>query len=160
MISIIATIDLNNGIGINNNLLCHLPKNVKYFNEITANSVVVMGRKTYDSLPKKYLSKKTKIVISKSVKKLRGCTVIPSIPLALEELKKYENVFVIGGGKIFEQLLPYAKVLYMTRIYHLFEADTFFPELYAKDWTLESSAGFKVDKKHNYPFSFEKYNRK
>ena len=161
MISIVVAADIDNGIKKDNKLLCHLPKDMKMFKNLTIGSAVVMGRKTWDSLPKKVkpLSYRVNIVISKSVKNIDGCIVVSSIVDALAECNKYENVFVIGGGEIYNQMLPFATLLYITRIYHSFEADAFFPEICTHDWQLESSQRFKKDDKHKYEFSFEKYKR-
>ena len=161
MISIIAAVDQNNAIGLNNRLLCHLPNDLKYFKRMTSGYPVIMGRCTYDSLPVKPLPNRHNIVISKSLEASlpNGCSLARSIDEALELCRNVENSFVIGGSLIYSQMLPFAHKLYITHIHHSFEADAWFPEINANEWRLQSSEQHAPDEKHAYAYSFEIYYR-
>ena len=162
MLSIVVAMDLRNGIGVDDKLLCHLPNDLKNFKEITTGHTVIMGRKTYDSLPPKFkpLPNRKNIVISRTVTNISGCTVLNSI----ENVKKYidddKEYFVIGGEEIYRQLLPYTQKIYLTSIKNTFaEANVFFPNMYCSDWELEIYVSHTKDDKHTYDYSFEKYHR-
>ena len=159
MISIIVAVDQNNAIGLNNRLLCYLPNDLKYFKRITSGHPIIMGRRTYESLPVKPLPNRHNIVISKSLTASLpiGCTLVRSI----EEVRKLcgdaEECFVIGGAQIYRQMLPFAQKLYITRIHHSFDADTWFPEIKSDDWQLLSTTRNAPDDKHAWAYSFEMY---
>ena len=158
MISIIAAIDQNNAIGLNNSLLCHLPNDLKYFKRITSGRPVIMGQNTYESLPIKPLPNRKNVVICKTLAELApGCTLVHSIEEALNQCTGAEEYFVIGGAQIYRQMMPFAQKLYITRIHHSFEADTWFPEIKADDWQLLTSEWNAPDEKHEYAYTFEIY---
>ena len=160
MISIIAVIDRNNAIGLNNRLLCHLPNDLKYFKRITSGHPVVMGWRTYESLPVKPLPHRKNIVICDLPDAAApGCVVVSSIEEALRECNDEEESFVIGGALVYRQMMPLAQKLYITRIDHNFEADVWFPEINAVDWRQLSAHLHEPDEKHPYPYSFEIYTR-
>ena len=161
MISIIAAIDQNNAIGLSNRLLCHLPNDLKYFKRLTSGHSVIMGRLTYESLPVKPLPNRHNIVISRSLEAFLpvGCTLARSIEEALERCRDAEKCFVIGGAQIYGQMLSYVDMLYITRVHHSFEADTWFPEINNNGWRLQSSERYEKDEKHAYAYSFEAYTR-
>lgn len=124
MISLITCMDKNRGIGKNNSMPWHLPKDLKYFKEVTDGSVIIMGRKTYKSLPR-MLPNREHVVISESIK-----WAFSSVDDALHYAKqRKKNIFVIGGATIYEQCIPYADRLYITRINAEFDCDVFFPEI-------------------------------
>lgn len=131
MINLIAAIAKNRAIGNNGKLLCHIPEDLKRFKKLTENNIIIMGRKTYDSLPNKPLKNRINIVITNQDIELDGCIVVHSIEDSLKESKKYNDkeVFIIGGAKIYEQFMDKADKLYLTYIEEDYEADTFFPEL-------------------------------
>ena len=132
MISAIVAVDNNWGIGYNGNLLEHIPEDLKHFKTITTNHTVVMGSKTWDSLPKKPLLNRINIIISN-----KGNLLLENgaIRLKLEDLLQNitdfkDDVFVIGGGSIYNQLLPFCKRVYVTKIYKNYDnVDTYFPNL-------------------------------
>ena len=136
-IAIIAAIGSKNELGKNNDLIWHFKEDMQFFKTTTLGSTVIMGRKTFESLPKA-LPKRRNIVISKNKDlKLDGAEVTDSIEKALE-MTKNDNVFIIGGAKIYEQFLPFAQKLYLTEIEaECSSADTFFPRfnksLYKKE---------------------------
>ena len=161
MISVIAAIDQNNAIGFNNRLLCHLPNDLKYFKRITAGHPVVMGWRTYESLPVKPLPNRKNIVICDLLNvSTPGCTLVSSIEEACAQCNSAEECFVIGGAQVYRQMLPLAQKLYITRIHHIFEADTWFPEIKTGEWQRQSAERNEPDEKHPYAYSFEVYTRK
>lgn len=130
---LIVAVDKNWAIGIKNQLLVRIPADMRFFKSETTGKVVVMGRKTLESFPnKKPLNDRINIVITKDRNyTLEGAKVVHSIEEALEVTKGYssEDVYVIGGESIYNQLLPYCDTAYVTRIDFAYEADTYFPNL-------------------------------
>ena len=160
MISIISAIDQNNAIGLNNSLLCYLPNDLKYFKRITSGHPVIMGQNTYESLPIKPLPNRKNIVICKTLTELvPGCILVHSIEEALKHCTGADEYFVIGGAMVYQQMMPLAQKLYITRIHHSFDADVWFPEIKAEEWQQISSEWNAPDEKHLYAYSFEIYIR-
>jgi dihydrofolate reductase len=159
IISIIAVVGKNNEIGKGNELLCRLPADLKHFKEITAGHTVIMGRKTFESLPKGPLPNRRNIVISRNKDlKIEGAEVYSSLDYALIKLLDENEVFIIGGAQIYKQVLPIADKLYLTKIHAGFpEADAFFPEVVWNVWREVSRETFPADEKNPYPFSFLEY---
>jgi dihydrofolate reductase len=134
-ISIIVAIADNNGIGKNNKLLCHIPADLKRFRLITTGHTVVMGKNTFFSLPGGPLKNRRNLVISDNHDdRFEGCETVFSIAEAIERCDDNKENFVIGGASVYRQFLPIASRLYLTRVHHSFEADTFFPEINPGEW--------------------------
>ena len=137
-ISIIACVGKNLELGKNNHLIWHLPNDLKYFKKVTSGKTVVMGRKTFDSLPG-VLPKRRNIVLQTKNKKIQGdVEIFNNIPSVLEETKNEDEVFIIGGASIYKQFLDYADKLYLTEVEEeCKDADVYFPEfdknLYEKE---------------------------
>ena len=144
-VSMIAAIGRNNELGKDNDLIFHFKSDMKFFRETTTGSTVVMGRRTFESLPK-VLPNRRNIVISRNTDlKIDGAEVCKSVDEALE-LCKNDNVFIIGGGKIYAEFLKYADKLYLTEIEaDCPEADTFFPEFDKTQWKREVLAEHNED---------------
>ena len=160
MISIIVAIDQNNAIGLKNNLLCHLPNDLKYFKRVTSGHPVIMGWRTYQSLPVKPLPNRKNIVICDLLNASSpGCVLVSSIEEACAQCDDAEECFVIGGAQVYRQMMPLAQKLYITRIHHTFEADVWFPEIEPGQWRQQSSEWNAPDEKHPYAYSFEEYLR-
>lgn len=161
-IAIIVIVDENNGIGKDGDLLCHLPNDLKHFKKITTGHTIIMGRKTYESLPKGALPNRINIVItSDNADNYPGCIVARSVDEAILLTKDKEKVFIIGGGKIYSSTLHLANKLYLTRIHHKFkDADTFFPEIDFNNWELIEEEKHKADDKHLYDYSFTTFIKK
>jgi dihydrofolate reductase len=161
IISIVVALGKNNEIGKGNDLLCRLPDDLKRFKEITTGHVVIMGRKTFDSLPKGPLPNRRNIVISRNKElKIEGAVVYPSLDYAFIKLMDEEEVFIIGGGQIYQQALSVADKLYLTKIHAAFpEADVFFPAIHSQEWREVSREMHPADEKHPYSFSFVEYER-
>ncbi len=141
-ISIIVAITTNRGIGKNNGLLWHIPEELKRFREITTGHAIIMGRKTYESIGRP-LPNRTNIVITRDPDfKAEGCLVVDSIEKAIEEAKKVEDseLFIIGGGQIYNASLKLADNLYITIVQGDFEPTVFFPE-YEHIFTKKVSEG-------------------
>ncbi len=132
MISIISSIQKDTlGLGFENDLLFKMPEDMKRFKEITVGHPVIMGRRTWESLPEKFrpLPGRTNIVVSSRDEGFEGATVYKSLDEALTEAKKIDSdVGIIGGARIFAEALPYTDILHLTEIEGEKEADTFFPE--------------------------------
>ena len=161
MISLIAILDKNNAIGLNNSLLCHLPNDLKYFKRITSGHPVMMGWRTYESLPVKPLPNRKNIVICDLLDaSAPGCTLVSSIKEACAQCNSAEEAFVIGGAQVYRQMIPLAQKMYLTRIDHEFEADVWFPEIKEADWRLQSVERHEPDDRHPYAYAFEVFERK
>lgn len=161
-LSLIVAIADNQAIGKKQQLLCHLPKDLKRFKAITSGHTVIMGRKTYESLPNGALPNRKNIVLSNSANlSLPDCLVVNSLDKALQACEGEDEVFIIGGAAVYEAALQQADKLYITRIHHAFEeADTFFPAINDSDWEEVEKETCEADDKHVYPFTFITYIRK
>ncbi len=163
MLSIIVAIDQNNAIGRNNDLLCHLPDDLKHFKAVTTGCPVLMGENTYYSLPKRPLPGRRNIVLTlqDELPGESGMELVNSIEAAMTTINTTQENFVIGGGSIYKQFMPLADKLYITHIHHAFEgADTFFPEIDPAVWEKVSDEPHEADDKHAYAFSFVEYVRR
>lgn len=159
--NLIVAVDGNWAIGNNGDLLCKNPIDMKFFKETTTGKVVIMGRKTLESFPKqKPLPNRTNIVLSRN-NEIDGCIVVNSIDELLIKVKNYDDddLFVIGGGQIYKELLPYCKKAYVTKMKNIFKADTYFPNLdELDDWEMvDKSEDFKYE---NIEFNFFIYENK
>ena len=154
MISIIVAIAENHAIGFNNDLLWHIPEDLKRFKRITSGHKIIMGKRTFESLPVRPLPNRTSIVISDDPKDVfAGCIMAYSIQEAIDHCSPDEECFIIGGGMVYQQFLPLADKLYITRVHERFEADVFFPEIDPEYWEEEKvEAPMDPDRKMNYSF--------
>ena len=145
---LILVMDNDCAIGRDGGLLCRLSEDMKHFRETTKNSVVIMGRKTYESFPKRPLPDRENLVLSRSGAKLEGAEVFSDVESVLARVKDSEKpVFVIGGAEIYRQFEPYCDEALITRVYENFGGDTFFYDIeHDTKWTLaESSAVIDTD---------------
>ncbi|HEY3372908.1 MAG TPA: dihydrofolate reductase [Prolixibacteraceae bacterium] len=134
-ISIIVAMAQNFAIGKNNELLFHLPNDLKRFKQITTGHPVIMGRNTLLSLPKGALPNRRNIVITDNPnEQFDRCEMVPSIDQALEAVKEESEAFIIGGGTIYRQFFPLAGKLYLTLVHRDFEADVYFPQIDYTEW--------------------------
>ena len=160
-LSIIVAIGKNNEIGRNNELLAHLPNDMKRFKELTLNTSVIMGENTFNSLQVKPLPKRRNVVLTfdKSLQ-LPGCELAYSIEESLELVKNDDKVFVMGGASIYKQYLPLVSKLYLTKINANFVgADAFFPQIDYSQWKLVEEVDNKSDEKHIFDYTYCTYNR-
>lgn len=160
----IVALDEKNGIGRQNKLLCRLSGDMKNFKELTTGHPVIMGRKTFESLPKGALPNRVNIVLTKDEEKIFddaiSCNSIDEV-MNLRVIKNCEKCFVIGGAEIYKHFFDLADKLYVTSIRHTFEdADAFFPEIDIDNWRINSvSDEFKADEKNEFPYFFAVYER-
>ena len=160
IVSLIVAVSENGVIGKDNDLIWHLPNDMRFFKETTMGHHVIMGRKNFESIPHKYrpLPNRTNIVITRqSYYKAEGCIVINSVEAALEIAKQNGDTepFIIGGGQIYKIALENNLVdrIYLTKVHHSFEGDTFFPELNT-EWKEIARIDNKADEKHSYDYDF------
>jgi dihydrofolate reductase len=155
MLSLIVAVSENGVIGKNNQLLWRLSADLKQFKALTTNHVIIMGRKTFDSIGKP-LPNRTSIIISRQKNiEIKGCLVVDSLQKAVEIaeiIKPNEEIFVIGGGEIYNESLPIADKIYLTEVKTIVEGDTFFPKLNAKDWKEISRNSFHINQNNDYAF--------
>jgi dihydrofolate reductase len=157
---IIVAVANNNAIGKDNQLLCHLPGDLKHFKEITSGHTIIMGKNTFLSLPKGALPHRRNIVLSFDDEAFPGCETARSIEEALKMCSQEEKVFFIGGASIYKQTYPLVDKLYLTFVHHTFEADTFFPEINYDEWEKTFSEHHPADKAGDYSYTYENYSRK
>jgi len=160
MVTIMAAIAANNALGKDNQLIWHLPADLKRFKKTTLNHAVIMGRKTYESLGKP-LPNRTNILITRDKNyKAEGCLVVNSVKEALKAAAEVdENPFILGGAEIYKQAMPFADKLDITFVHHQFEADVFFPKIDKKIWKETSRENFKADEKNKFDYSFVTFER-
>ncbi len=161
MIAIVAT-DLKNGIGIKNQLLCYLPDDLKRFKQLTSGNVIIMGRKTFESIGKA-LPNRINIVLSAS-ENIHSPDIVQynNFQKLLKDLpQKFSDkkIFIIGGGQIYQLFYPYIQEIQRTLIHHTFKADAFFPS-FENDFKLVESTFHPADEKHCYDFEFQVWKRK
>lgn len=157
-ISLIAAVSLNNVIGKDNSLIWHIPEDLKRFKAVTLNSSIVMGRKTYESLPFKPLPKRKNIIISTNTNlNYPGAIVARSIEETLEICKNDGQIFICGGESIYREFIEFADTIYLTKVHKEFDGDTYFPEIDGEKWKLVSKENSRDE---NYEFSFWEYQRK
>lgn len=171
MISAIVCVDFNWGIGSKNNLLAHIPEDMKFFKQQTENNIVIMGRKTYDSLPVKPLPNRTNIVIThmNSHPQLQreglihsNMEFIKSWLSQKEAINESMNIYVIGGGTIYKELLPFCERVYITKVFRVYgNADTFFPNIdKMPEWEMTSASDIKEHNGIYYCFCvYDKVNK-
>jgi len=160
-ISIAVAIGENHAIGKNNQLLWHMPADLKFFKQTTSGHTVIMGRKTFDSVGKPLPNRRNVVITRDPELQIEGVELVNSLDEALEITKTEEKpVFIVGGAEIYRQALPKTDKLYLTTIHHNFDADTFFPDFDRSEWTVISSEPHKADEKNKYDYTFEVLERK
>ena len=154
-IEAIVAIDENGAIGRQGDLLCHLPADMKHFKEVTMGHSIVMGRKTFESFPRRPLPGRQNIVITRNPGwQYPGVTVVHSLDEAIAAAET-ETLFIIGGAQVYEQALPMVEVLHLTRIRARWaSADVFFPPLDMDEWQELSREHHESDHKNAYEFDF------
>lgn len=163
-ITLIAAVDKNLAIGKGNQLPWHLPKDLQFFKASTLGHPVVLGRKTFESFGSKPLPKRTHYIISSSLKSVdfEQCVICPSVTETLIQLKKqaYEQVFIIGGGNVYEQFLPFADELILTHVdTEIEEAEVFFPQPVWNQYKSEEIMQIEKDENHAYFCSVKRYTK-
>lgn len=164
-INIIVAIGLHNEIGLSNALLCHIKPDLEYFKSTTKGHIVIMGRKTFLSLPNGPLKGRDNIIVTRQNGfEHEGAQIARSIEESLEIAEQLnpegcKEIFVIGGGSIYEQFMPLASKLYITHIFQDFEANVYFPKV-SQEWEVESVIATRENIEHMHPHVFTIYRKK
>ena len=160
-ISIIVALAENYAIGYKNDLLFHLPEDLKRFKKLTTGHTIIMGKRTFESLPNRPLPNRRSLVITDIPGELiPGCEMAYSIQDALAKADPENENFIIGGGSIYRQFLPYSDKLYITWVHKSFEADTFFPEINQNEWELLEKTDIQKNEVTTFDYSYCVYQRK
>jgi dihydrofolate reductase len=160
LITLIAAASENNVIGKDNKLIWHLSDDLKHFKDLTKGHVVIMGRKTFESMPKA-LPNRTNIIITRKTDYLvNDAIVVNSLNQALEKAADDNQPFIIGGGEIYSLAIKIVDRIELTRVHTELEGDAYFPEIDHNIWEEVSREKRLKDEKHNYDFSFIRYNKK
>ena len=171
MITIIAAVARNRAIGFNNKLLYWLPNDLKRFKALTTGHTIIMGRKTFESLPKGALPNRRNVVLSRTLlsssqeelgvagkESLPGCEVFPTLDAALQSCRPDEDIYIIGGASVYQQAMPLADRLCLTEVDDTpAEADAFFPDY--SDWQPTAIERHAPDERHAFPYAFVDYVR-
>ena len=158
MINVIAAVARNRAIGLDNKLLYWLPNDLRRFKALTTGHTIVMGRRTFESLPKGALPNRRNIVLTRSQQQFSGAETFPTLAAALAACQTDEEVYIIGGASVYRQALPLADRLCLTEIDDTpQEADAFFPDY--SDWVVEREEAHEPDERHAYRYRFVDYIR-
>ena len=158
IVSLIAVVDEQFGLGKNNALLCHLPADLQHFKSLTVGKPIIMGRNTFESIGKP-LPGRQNIVLTHRLMEIEGITIANSLDVAFELTNNHEEIMIIGGASIYEQALVFAERIYLTVIHHQFEADVFFPQLDKAVWVVQSEHTRTRDERNCYDMTFYEYRR-
>lgn len=160
MVTIIAAVGRNKALGKNNDLIWHLPADLRRFKKVTRGHHVIMGRKTFESLGKP-LPSRTNIIVSRNPDyTAEGCIVVNSLEEALKNAKSDPNPYILGGAEIYKQALSVADQMDLTLVHNDFDADTFFPDFSEENWIEITRQDFEKDEENPYDFSFVQYKKK
>lgn len=163
-ITLVAAASENNVIGKENQLVWNLPNDTRFFKNTTWGMPVIMGRKTFESLENKPLKGRYNIVITSNPAALRPNGPIETAGDLKDAIQKAANtdareVYIVGGGKVYADSLPFAGRIVLTRVHAKVEGDAYFPVFSAADWKLVSNFDFPADDKHEYAYSFQVWER-
>lgn len=163
ILSIIVAVSENNAIGKNNTLPWNLPEDLKFFKRITIGKTVLMGRKTYESLGKP-LPGRLNIILThnKDMVVPESVLLYDDLNAAIERLQNEnaEEAFIIGGGKVFSETMPFIDRMYVTRVHtNIHDADAFFPAVDHTHWKLVWEEKHKADEKHKFDYTFQQFER-
>ena len=161
MISIIVAVSEDWGIGKDNELLWHISEDLKRFKRLTFGNTVIMGKNTWESLPRRPLPGRKNIVLTDNPNECIECSVTAySIEDALDKCEKGEEIFVIGGGSIYRQFMPIADRLYITHVHQKARADIYFPEIDPEVWKVVDKEEYAIDEKNSISYAYVIYERR
>jgi dihydrofolate reductase len=161
MISIIAAVSEDWGIGKDNELLWNISEDLKRFKRLTTGNIVIMGKKTWESLPRRPLPGRRNIVLTDDPKECIDCSLTAySIEDALSKCEKGEEIFIIGGGSVYRQFMPLAERLYITHVHKVAPADVYFPEIDLKIWQILEREERVAGETSTIPYTYTIYERK
>lgn len=161
MITIIAAIAKNNALGKNNDLIWHLPADLKRFKKVTTGHHILMGRNTFESIGRP-LPNRTTIIITKNENYVQeGCLIANSVEQAIEMTHEDDQIFIIGGAQVYEYAMKhdFADALDITLVHHEFDADVYFPEIDSSIWKRVEREDFIADEKNKFDYSFIRYKK-
>jgi dihydrofolate reductase len=165
-VSLIVAMDAQRGIGKNNDLMWHLPKDMQFFKDTTQGQIVVMGRKNYDSIPEKYrpLPNRLNVILTRNKEfKAPNCLVFHSLTSCFAYFKEETNrtVFIIGGGEIYRMALDSAELneMYITHVHQTYDAETYFPAFNDEEWNSQVVFEEEKDERHEAAFTVKKYTK-
>lgn len=160
MISLIVAMDQHRLIGKDNQLPWHIPQDLAYFKKVTMNHKIIMGRKTFESIGRPLPGRENIILTRDKTYTQEGCTILHSIDEIIGmSTHSDEELFVIGGAEIFKEILPVSDRLYITKIDHVFEGDTYFPNINETEWKKVSVEKGIKDEKNPYDYQFVVYEK-
>lgn len=156
MITIIAAIGKRNELGKDNDLIWHLPADLKRFKKVTTGHTIIMGRNTFESIGKPLPNRRSIIITRNKDYKQDGCEVVHSLEEAIALVKNHDQAFIIGGAQIYKESIAKGLVdaLDITKVHQEFEADVFFPEIDENQWNEITREDFSSDEKNKYNYSF------
>lgn len=161
MISIIAAVARNLAIGYQNKLLYWLPNDLKRFKALTTGHTIIMGRRTFESLPKGALPNRRNVVLTRSQATFPGAETFPSLQTALASCTPDEDIYIIGGASVYAEALPLSDRLCLTEIDDTpAQADAFFPQFSTDEWVVADREEHDIDDRHQFRYSFTDYVRK
>lgn len=162
IISIIVAVSENSVIGKDNDLIWYLPRDKRHFRNKTMGKPVVMGRKTYESIPDDYkpLEGRQNIIMTRNKNiSIKGCDIAHSAEEALDIAIGSDEIMIAGGEEIYKEFLPYADIIYRTIVHHPFEGDRYFPEFNESEWEITEEEVWQPDEKNKYVMTFQKLRR-
>lgn len=154
MITLVVATSQNRAIGKDNQLLWHLPEDLKHFKRITSGHAVIMGRKTFESIGKPLPNRRNIIVTRQADYQVAGAETASSLAQAFKLCENDKEVFILGGAEIYKQSLPHADRIYLTLVEAEMEADTFFPPINDQEWGQKVLGTFEQDERHPFAFRF------
>ncbi|WP_113654766.1 dihydrofolate reductase [Pedobacter namyangjuensis] len=159
-ISIVVAISQNNAIGKNNQLLWHLPADLKHFKEITSGNCIIMGRKTYDSIGRPLPNRRNVVITRNTALKIEDVEIVTSLEDAISLCENEKEIFIIGGAEIYKEALALTDTIYLTTVHQHYDADAFFPEIKSEDWLEIDSESHKADEKNKVDYTFSTLKRR
>jgi len=156
-LSLIVAMDENRLIGSDNQLPWHLPADLAFFKRTTLGKPIIMGRKTYESIGRPLPGRRNIVITRDTEFSAEGCEIVNDIDAALCSCSDHDELMLIGGASLYEQTIDRSSCMYITRIHHSFEGDTWFPEFNSAQWTIVDQQDFNADEKNAYAYSFVKY---
>jgi dihydrofolate reductase len=158
-VSVVVAMDENRVIGADNRLPWHLPADLRHFKSLTMGHPLLMGRRTHESIGRPLPGRRNLVLTHRSGYRARGCTVVHDLDAAREAAGFEAELMVIGGAEVFRQLLPEAGTIHLTRIHHVFDGDTYFPELAPREWREVARQEHAPDAANRYAYSFIRLER-
>jgi dihydrofolate reductase len=162
IVALVAARSENNVIGNGGEIPWHLPGDLEFFKELTTGHTIIMGRKTFETLPRPLPNRRTIVLTRDRTYRPAGVEVTHSLETALDlaDPEEREEVFVVGGEEVYRIALPYARRMYLTRVHTIAPGDVFFPEFPADEWEHTQTARHEADDQHEFDYTFEVWERR